>query len=207
MSRIVTAINMTDRKQIDAVFRRLDREVWIITAAVGQRRGGLLATWVSQASIDADSPVVLAGIARNHFTAELIDRAGAFALHLITRDQIDIAWKFALASGRDHDKLAGLHFRSGETGSPVLTDCLAWLDCRVFARLDGGDRIYYWADCLSGASRDAGSPLTEQDLIGAATDEQRQQLVADRARDVGIQRPLVQQWRAQLPAYLKPETG
>ena len=67
---------------IEEVFGIVDREVWIVTATDGTRRGGLVATWVSQASIDREHPVVLIGIAPNHFTAELIDASRAFGLHL-----------------------------------------------------------------------------------------------------------------------------
>ena len=59
--------------QVESIFRLVNREIWIVTAADGERRGGLAATWVSQASIDRDKPVVVIGIAPNHFTAELID--------------------------------------------------------------------------------------------------------------------------------------
>jgi hypothetical protein len=35
----------------------------------------------------------------------------------------------------------------------VLTDCLAWFDCRVFARYDAGDRLYFWGDIVAGTLR------------------------------------------------------
>ena len=69
-----------DLSQIDKVLRLIDREVWIVTASDGPRRGGLLATWVSAASIDAERPVILAGLAPNHFTTELVQRSGSLAV-------------------------------------------------------------------------------------------------------------------------------
>src|SRR5829696_10406770 len=93
--------------QVEAALRLIDRELWIITAAHGDRRGGLLATWVSAASIDPERPILLAGIGPNHFTAELVQSNNAFAAHLLRLDQIELAWNFASGSGRDRDKLAG----------------------------------------------------------------------------------------------------
>ncbi len=193
-----------DYDQTESVFRRVNRVVWVVTAADQSRRGGLVATWVSQASLDRRRPVVLAGIAPNHFTSELIDTSGAFALHLISKDQISHAWNFAIGSGRVRDKLAGLQTNTATTGSPILRDCLAWLDCRVFARLNCGDRIFYWADVVASGDIGNGQPLTEQQLMAAATDEQKRQLLADRDADIQLQRPLHELWRSNLPDNLRP---
>ena len=190
--------------RIEQVFQRTSREAWIVTAASDAQRGGLIATWVSQAAIDRKHPAVLIGIAPNHFTAELIDASGCFALHLISAAQIELAWNFSIGSGRDRDKLSGLAFRGVETSSPILEDCLAWLDCRVFARLPTGDRNYYWADVLAGENVQAGAPLTEQQLIGLASVEQKAALRNNRELDIGTQRPLQQAWRSNLPALLRP---
>src|SRR2546425_12370950 len=93
--------------QIDAALRLIDREIWIVTAAHGKRRGGLVATWVSSTSIDRQRPVLLAGLAPNHFTTELVQSSKAFAAHLLRPEQTELAWNFARDSGRDRDKFAG----------------------------------------------------------------------------------------------------
>ena len=193
---------------IDAVFRLVDREIWIVTAATAQQRGGLTATWVSQASIDSARPLALIGLAPNHFTAELVDASGAFALHLLTSGQTDLAWNFANGSGRDRDKFSGLATRAGVTGSPLIDPCLAWLECKVFARLPTGDRTYYWADVVAGdvGSQDVadrGGPLTERKFIQQSPDDHRGQLKASRDRDISVQRPLIEDWRRELPDLVR----
>jgi flavin reductase (DIM6/NTAB) family NADH-FMN oxidoreductase RutF len=201
---------------IDAALRLIDREVWVITAAAGKRRGGLVATWVSAASIDRERPVLMAGVAPNHFTAELIDASGVFAAHLLRPDQPDLAWNFARDSGRDRDKLADFATQCARQGPPILVDCLAWYDCRVFNRYDAGDRLFYWADVVaaevaaklrvpslaSGTSltgddtRSVPAALRERAFISALTADQRQVLAADRAADIAVQSPRHARWRA-----------
>jgi flavin reductase (DIM6/NTAB) family NADH-FMN oxidoreductase RutF len=186
--------------QIDAVLKLVDREVWIVTAAAGKdalgnRLGGLTATWVQSASIDRERPVLLAAIAPNHFTAELIQSSGGFAAHLLRVDQVAVAWNFANGSSRDRDKLAGLQFTLGETHSPILADCRAWCDCLVFARFDAGDRLFFWADVLAAGQPSGGPPLREQEFINGLSDDQRAALLAGREADVMIQRPLHEDWR------------
>lgn len=191
-------------ERIDAVFRLVDREIWVVTAATSDCRSGLTATWVSQASIDAEQPLVLIGLAPNHYTAELVDVSSAFALHLLTSEQTDMAWGFANGSGRDRDKFSGVSTRVGATGSPLIEPCLAWLECQVFARLATADRTYYWADVVAGdvTSPDAAAgnrPLTEKKFIEQVSGEQRSQLLASRQRDISVQRPLLESWRRELP--------
>jgi flavin reductase (DIM6/NTAB) family NADH-FMN oxidoreductase RutF len=186
------------QQRIDEAFRLVNRTVWIVTSAADGRRGGLVATWVSQASIDPERPVLAAAIAANHFTRQLIDESGALAAHLITARQIAHVWNFAVGSGRDREKLAGVPWQPGETGSPILTDCLALLEGRVFDRYDGGDRIYYWADVVAGERQSEGRPLTDQDVFEAATDDQRQSLRDSMIEDIAVQRPMYDQWRREL---------
>jgi flavin reductase (DIM6/NTAB) family NADH-FMN oxidoreductase RutF len=181
--------------QIEAVFKLVRRPVWIVTAATGQARGGLLATFVVQSSIDPESPTVMVGLAPNHFTAELVEKSGGFALHLLRSDQQQLAWRFALASGRVEDKLAGLATKIGASGSPILSDCLAWLDCRVCDRHDGGDRWYFWADVVAGNRLGTASPLDDATLIASADDTQKKQLVADLQADRLLQREMRAAWR------------
>jgi flavin reductase (DIM6/NTAB) family NADH-FMN oxidoreductase RutF len=183
--------------QIEQVFGLIDREIWIVTAAAGGKRGGLVATWVSQASIDKDTPTVIIGIATNHYTCELIDASSAFALHLLRPDQLEVAWNFASGSGRVRDKLELLAAHTVDSDSPVLDDCLAWLDCRVFFRFDGGDRIYFFADVLSGRTLDAGKPLSEAMLFDDASAEQLAAMTEYRDRDIMTQRPMYRAWREQ----------
>ncbi|MCB9875389.1 MAG: flavin reductase family protein [Planctomycetaceae bacterium] len=189
--------------EIERVFGSIDREVWIVTAGDASRRGGLVATWVSQASIDREHPLVLIGIAPNHFTAELIDASGGFGLHLISADQVHHAWNFGIGSGRERDKFKRVAIAPIEAASPILDDCLSWLDCRVFAAERTGDRTFYWADVVAGGAVSEGSPLTESQLIQLATDEQKQLLRAGRDADIVIQRPLQAAWRADLPRSLR----
>jgi flavin reductase (DIM6/NTAB) family NADH-FMN oxidoreductase RutF len=184
--------------QIDSVLRLIDREVWIVTAAANGKVGGLTATWVSAVSIDRQRPVVLAGIAPTHHTAQLIEQSHAFIAHLLRPDQTRLAWNFARDSGRDRDKLIGLPFAPAASGAPVLQDCLAWLECRVFARYDAGDRLFYWADVTSASQLSAGMPLREKDFLTRLAPEEKQTIIAGRDADVALLRQMQHDWRSAL---------
>ena len=181
--------------EINRLLSNINREVWVITAAANGQRGGLTATWVSTASIDRNRPVLLAGLAPNHFTAELVQRSGRLVAHLLHERQVELAWNFARDSGRSRDKLFGLKVAESTVEAPILAECLAWFECQVFHWQDAGDRLFFWADILRAGEGLAGAPLREQTWIQSLTIEQRQHLAAGRQADLDLQRPLLDRWR------------
>jgi 3-hydroxy-9,10-secoandrosta-1,3,5(10)-triene-9,17-dione monooxygenase reductase component len=65
-----------------------------------------------------------------------IDQTGAFCANFLSEEQEDVSRVFATSGG---DKFQGLGWRPSGTGSPILADVLAWVDCRIEARHDAGD--------------------------------------------------------------------
>lgn len=204
-----------ERQAIEAVLGQLDREVWVVTAASGQRRSGLVATWVSPASIDPQRPLLLAALAPNHCTSALVLESGWLAAHLLREDQAAVAWNFARDSGRDREKLAGLALEQVACPPPVLADCLGWLVGRVVAWCDLFDRWLMWCDVVRGGGMAAlggsagGSaqiwptgevarPLCEQAFFRQLDAAQRRHLARQRLADVWALRPRAVAWRRQL---------
>ena len=154
-----------DVAQIGKVYAQLDPPLWLVTSAHDGRRGGFIATTVAQASIVDVMPRQILTVNKRHNTHALIEASGAFAMHLIDETHIELVWRFGLQSGRDVDKLAGLQFHIGATGSPLLADALAWFDCRVESRMDSGDRTIYLAAVLDGRPATNRAPTDEQPFL------------------------------------------
>jgi flavin reductase (DIM6/NTAB) family NADH-FMN oxidoreductase RutF len=179
------------------LFAQIDRELWLVTAAAGPRRGGLIATFVSQASLVPELPRVLVGLARHHETWQLVEATNAFALHLLGEEHLDLVWRFGLCSGRDVDKLAGLSFTTGATGSPRLDGVLGWLDCRVEARLDTGDRTVYLGEVVEARVNQTAPPLTLKRALQLATPEQLREMKRQLAHDSALDAEAIHRWRQQ----------
>src|SRR5260370_30940472 len=96
-----------DVSAVASLFARFDREIWLLTSQADGRRGGLIATFVNQASIVPEMPRVLVGLAKQHYTWELVQASGVFALHLLGQRHLDWVYCFGLSSGRQGDKFAG----------------------------------------------------------------------------------------------------
>jgi flavin reductase (DIM6/NTAB) family NADH-FMN oxidoreductase RutF len=182
-------------KEIDSLFERVDREVWIVTAAHADRWAGLVATFVEPASIVPEMPRIIAGIAKTHETWKLIEASGAFAVHLVDESRADLVWSFGTQSSRDVDKFAGLEVATAVTGSPILRDALAWLDCRVETRMDTGDRTVYLGEVRDGGPKSESRPLTLQRLLASASPDHKQILSEQMAADVARDADAIQRWR------------
>jgi flavin reductase (DIM6/NTAB) family NADH-FMN oxidoreductase RutF len=186
-----------DVTQIRNVYAQLDPPLWLVTAADGGRRGGLIATTVTQASIVAEMPRQILTVAKRHHTHALIEAGGAFAMHLIDETQLDLVWRFGLQSGRDIDKLAGLEVRTEATGSPLLAEALAWFDCRVEARMDSGDRTIYLAAVVDGRLQRTAPPLTNRRFFDIAPPDKQQILREQYVADARLDAVSIRKWRQE----------
>jgi flavin reductase (DIM6/NTAB) family NADH-FMN oxidoreductase RutF len=119
------------------LFRRLTAGVYVVGVADGGRRNGFTAAWLMQVSFD---PLLLAlSVNPGHASFPLLVAGGGFAVSVLSRDQLDLARHFGTRSGRETDKLAGVQWRAGRTGAPILAGAIAYLECRLTGRIPAGD--------------------------------------------------------------------
>lgn len=182
-------------EHVDSLLRLVDREIWLVTAAADGQRSGLTATWVSQVSIDRDRPVLLAGLSPRNFTTELVLKSGLFAAHLVTHEQVNLAYRLAASSGRAGDKLAGEPLVANELGVPVLANCRAWFVCRVVQKLNVGDRVFFWGDVVAAGENAGGDLLKEHAFIETLSLAERKHLKSLREADALALRPVATEWR------------
>lgn len=180
---------------IGEVFHLYDPPLWLVTARHGGQDGGLVATGAMRASIVAELPRMLVGIACQHRTWELIEGAGRFALHLLPADDLEAVWRFGLRSGHREDKIAGLRLETTPDGNPGYPNCRAWLDCRVEDRMQTGDRTLYLAAVVGGAVRSRGPLLSVATLLRDAPAERRAELDRLYAADQAIDAAAIRAWR------------
>ena len=189
---------------ITSLLDLVDPELWVVTAQADDRKSGLIAACVTSASIVPEMPRMVVGLSRQQCTQELVEASGHFALHLFGEQHIDWVWRFALQSGREQDKFAGLAWRTSAGGSPLLAKAIGWLDCRVEARLDIGDRTFYLAEVLDGACDSKQQPLTFRRLLELGPGDKLKALKDSREYDAELAVPLIQQWRRQLANQQPP---
>lgn len=180
---------------INEVFHLYDPPLWLVTASDGERRGGFIATAATRASIVPDAPRMLVAVAKHHYTRDLIEARGAFALHLLAADDIESVRRFGLASGHDVDKLADLSLPTTPSGAPLFERAMSWLDCRVEERMDTGDRTVYLAAVTDGELLRRGPILTVAGLLRDLPETERGELKRLYALDQDTDRDAILAWR------------
>ena len=118
---------------------------------------------IAAASIVPERPRVVVQLYKTNLSHDMVLSSGAFALNFLRPNQLDLIGDFGLVSGRVRDKLAGVGTKAGSSGSPLLTDCFGYLDCRVINAMDGGDMTCFLADVLDGKTLAQGDPLWWRD--------------------------------------------
>jgi flavin reductase (DIM6/NTAB) family NADH-FMN oxidoreductase RutF len=148
--------------EIAALFHRLSFGVYVVGVSAGVRRDGFTAAWVMQTSFD---PLLLAlSINSSNASYELLHAGGGFTVNVLKQGQLDLARRFGTRSGRDEDKLAGIRWRPGRSGAPILEQALAYFDCELAGRHRAGDHELVLGRVVDGKILDPGAvPLTYAD--------------------------------------------
>ncbi|MFL6109786.1 MAG: flavin reductase family protein [Catenulispora sp.] len=125
--------------------------VTVVTSTDGENPFGMTAN--SFTSVSLDPPMVLFCPHKDAKIRELIDRSGCFAINVLSAEQAELSRRF---SHRVTVCFGDTPTRIGVSGAPVLTEALAYLDCRVVREIAAGDHTIVLGEVL-----DAGRPRAD----------------------------------------------
>jgi flavin reductase (DIM6/NTAB) family NADH-FMN oxidoreductase RutF len=128
----------------------ITEELWApitaVSAAHEGRASGLICSTAVSSSIDPAHPRIVLQLRKDNLTHDLALASGAFALHLLRRDQQRLFRFLALEEGAPDEPM------------------LATAECRVLETLDAGDSTVILAEVLR-EDRLPGEPFTEADIV------------------------------------------
>lgn len=126
-----------DTNEFKTALARWGSGVCVITASDGDGRlGGLTAS--SFTSVSLDPPLVLFCLGRDSTCYGLFERAEGFAVHILAAGQEHLSNLFASKSS---DKFEQVDYRTGAGGVPILSGCLAVLECSARQKITAGDHL------------------------------------------------------------------
>lgn len=91
-------------------------------------------------SVSLDPPLVLFSVGRHAYSLTVLLETEHFAVNVLRESQQALSDRFARAAS---DKWAGIDFRSGENGCPLLPGVLARLECHSRHAYMGGDHVIF----------------------------------------------------------------
>ena len=107
------------------------------------------------ASLSLTPPLIMVAVDRRAAMLEFLTGNRCFAVNILRVDHEELSRRFATPGPKD---FSDLNVTTAETGSPILVDAIAYLDCRVYDILSGGDHEIFVGEILAGDYR-GGEPL------------------------------------------------
>jgi flavin reductase (DIM6/NTAB) family NADH-FMN oxidoreductase RutF len=133
--------------------------LYVVGSKHGDTVNAMTANWLTQVSFTPE--IVALAVEKDSLTRRLIDEGRVFAVSVLERSQKEIAQHFIRHQEGSGEKIGGYLFRRGQTGAPVLEDCLAYLDCRVVGSSPQGDHLMVFGEVVdSGMVQKDAEPLT-----------------------------------------------
>jgi flavin reductase (DIM6/NTAB) family NADH-FMN oxidoreductase RutF len=141
---------------------RMTYGIYVMTTFHDEEINGMIASWVSQ--ISYDPLLVMAAVHPNRHSHQLIEKSGCFALHVIDRQQKEYLARF---KGPDPAaKFSAVQWKRGRTGCPILTECMAYLECRVKSTYTPGNHTLFLGEVVGAQTFSEGIPFSTLDYNG-----------------------------------------
>lgn len=147
-----------DQRRMRDMLAHFATGVTVVTARSGPLLAGMTANAI--ASISVDPPLMMASIAYKAETHGAILGSHAFAINVLTAEQQNLAECFAQpTTATKLTRFCDAAWEEAETGSPILDGALAFFDCRLTARHDGGDHTIFLGEIVAAGVREDAEPL------------------------------------------------
>ncbi len=136
--------------------------IYVLTTAYKETLNGMIASWVSM--ISYNPPLIMAAVHPNRYSHKIIEKSACFALNILSQNQKDFLSCF---KGPDpHAKFTGIDYKKGITGSPILSDCTGYMECKVVEHFKPGNHTLYIGEIIDAKSLKDSIPLSTLDYEG-----------------------------------------
>ena len=134
---------------LERALGRLSNGLYIITAQKGDVSSAMLASWVTQASLEPLGVAI--AVAKDRAIASLLQVDDRFVLNVLEEGRYQALMKhFIKRFPPGADRFAGIKTHRASNGSPILADALAYTECVVTSRLECSDHWIVYSTVQTG---------------------------------------------------------
>jgi flavin reductase (DIM6/NTAB) family NADH-FMN oxidoreductase RutF len=145
------------RKQFLAALGRIPSGLFVLTVRQGDVETGLLTSWVQQCSFEP--PQVTVALKRGRDVAAWLTLDAVFVLNILDDTQTDMIAHFGKGFAPGEPAFAEVEVERPPGCPPVLTEALAYLECRVAGRCEAGDHDLVIGRVVGGRMLSDGHPM------------------------------------------------
>lgn len=146
-----------DKEKIGPALGRIPSGIFIVTARQGQHETGMLGSWVQQAGFEP--PMITAAVKKGRYISDWLAEGSYFVVNILSEDGKQMLAHFGKGFAKGEPAFEGLDIQRSAQGVPVLSEALAYLECKVVARLEGGDHDVVLAEVTHGDLQNESRPM------------------------------------------------
>ena len=136
--------------ELEKSLGRISTGLYIITAKKGEVQSAMLASWVTQASLNPLGVAI--AVAKDRAIESLLHVGDSFVLNVLEEGKYQGLMKhFLKRFPPGADRFAGVKTYPARTNeSPILADALAYMECEITSRMDCGDHWVIYSNVHTG---------------------------------------------------------
>lgn len=148
---------LLDEKAKRTMLRKIPHPLNICGVKDGEEMNGFTLSWMTQASFNP--PLIMIGVKQDSISHAMLKASQVFAVSFLEAGQKDLAAKFFQPQRRVGNKFGDIEFSLGETGCPIITDSLGYVECQVRGSLAQGDHTVFLGEVVAAGVHREGEPL------------------------------------------------
>jgi flavin reductase (DIM6/NTAB) family NADH-FMN oxidoreductase RutF len=146
-----------DPRQFLAALGRVPSGLFVLTVRHGEDETGVLTSWVQQCSFEP--PQLTVALKHGREVSDWLEPDTTFILNVLDDTQTDMIAHFGRGFDVGQPAFEGLDVDRPAGRPPVLTESLAYLECRVTGRCTAGDHDLLIARVVGGRVLNDGHPM------------------------------------------------
>ena len=149
---------MLDEQAKKTMLRKIPHGLYICGVKEGEELNGFTVSWLMQSSFKP--PLIVNCVKQDSGSHEMIKKTGVFAISFLDSEQKDLAAKFFKPKRRVGNKFEDVEFyEGGETGCPIISDSLGYVECKIVDAVYKGDHTIYVGEVISSGIHREGNQL------------------------------------------------
>jgi flavin reductase (DIM6/NTAB) family NADH-FMN oxidoreductase RutF len=144
-------------RQLAAALGRIPSGLFILTAKQGEAETGMLVSWVQQCSFEP--PQITLALKRGRGVADWLKHSAPFVLNILDSSQTDMVIHFGRGFELDEPAFTGVDVKRRGELPPIVSEALAYLECRSVSRHALGDHDLLVGEVVGGKMLSEGQPM------------------------------------------------
>ena len=149
---------MENKDSLGKALGKVASGLYVVTSKDGEAVAAFTASFLVQVSFDP--PIVAVAMKKGRESYDIINSSKAFAVNIISKDSMKLIGLFANPKTSGKEGLDTVAHQEKTLGVPVLTDSIAYLECKVHSQTDAGDHTVVFGEVINGEVINEGEPAT-----------------------------------------------